>query len=103
MAAVKFSFAVITYDGGYNYYDMTEDEMSSKCCIYEAGMYFYDSIPEDERCNIDVGFPSLYDVMNYETTAWWDWPEKQLLALQSNEKIPERLKKEIGELLTMPY
>jgi hypothetical protein len=63
-------------------------------------MYFFNSIPKEEIELIDVGFPSLYDVMNYETTEWWCWPQEQLLALQSNEKIPERLKKEIGDHLS---
>lgn len=73
---------VYKYGKGSDYYDMTEKEIGDKCCIYGGWLYFYDTIPNEQKWEIDVGFAKLYDIYNYECVAWWDWPDEHKLIME---------------------
>ena len=96
----KFTLKVYTWEKGSDYYDMSEDEMKDKCCIHGCQMYFYDSLPEERQMEIDEYTPTLYDVMNYETTAWWTWPQEQLIALYKSNHLSEKFKQDVLEHLS---
>jgi hypothetical protein len=98
--SVKFPVKVYTFEKGSDYYDMSEDEIKDKCCIYECLMYFYDSLPEQEKRYIDEYSPTLYDVMNYETTAWWTWPQEHLIALHKSKHLSDKFKEVVLERLS---
>ena len=87
MEDIKFNVKVSKYNKGSDYYDMTEEEIRNKCCVYECSLYFYDTIPTEEKDEIDVGFAKLYDIYNYECVAWWTWPDKHKLIME--ERIEE--------------
>jgi hypothetical protein len=98
--SVKFPVKVYTFQNGSDYYDMSEDEMKDKCCIYGCMMYFYDSLPEQEQMDIDEYSPTLYDMMNYESTAWWTWSQEHLIALYKSESLNDKYRGYILEHLS---
>lgn len=84
MSALKFPLKVYTYGKGgqgckqaYDIFDLTEEEMQDKCCIYGSCIYWRDSIPQEEYCLISETYVELYDIWNYESVNWWNWPEEQ--------------------------
>ena len=88
MSDIKFNIKVHTYGKGSDYYDMTEEEINNKCCIYGGFLYFYDTIPDDEKCDVDVGYARLTDIYCYECTAWWYWPDehKSIMEIRVEER-----------------
>jgi hypothetical protein len=98
--SLTFPVKVYTYEKGSDYYDMTEDEMESKCCIYGCAMYFSNSIPKDEFRWIDEQHVILDDIMNYECCAWWTWSQEHLIALYKNPNIRDYRKQYILEHIT---
>lgn len=82
---VKFPLKVHVYGKGYDYYDLTEEQMEEKCCIAYDGLVFWKfSVPPESR---EVSHLTLYDIWNYESTPWWEWPEN--LRKIMHTKVPK--------------
>ena len=109
---LKFPVQVYTHGkGGCPHYDLTEAEIETQCCIVEDKMYFWNSIPQEERHLVTKVRASLYEIWNCEACGWWTWPDAQLWALYNTKTIlPEdkafierRFKKDIlAHLSTSP-
>lgn len=95
---LKYPVNIRTYGKGSKYYEMTETEMEKVCCIYGCQLYFYDSIPEEERVLVTEGHATLYDIINYECEAWWSWSDKLKWGLY--HAVPENFKKHVLEHLS---
>jgi len=98
--SLTFPVKIYTYEKGSDYYDMTEDEMEEKCCIYECAMYFRNSIPVELRWEIDESEVTLDDIMNYECCAWWTWSQTHLIALYKSPNVRRHRKQYILERIT---
>ena len=69
MGNTKYKVVVFTYNGKgvseSDCYYMTEQEIYDRCCIYECSIYFYDSIPEYRKNDIDIEHVTINDIENY--------------------------------------
>jgi hypothetical protein len=56
-------------------YQITEKDFNSKCCIYDCDIYWVASIPKNEYGAMMVGFPTFYDIYNYECSMYYENPK----------------------------
>jgi len=73
---VRFPLEVYKYNGLSYWYNLTVEELSSKCCIYGCQLYWKNSIPKEEEPLVDTFCPTLYDIYNYDASSWYEWPEE---------------------------
>jgi hypothetical protein len=74
----KFSFKIYTCSkndfAGADYYDLTMEDMTKRCCILDGVLCWENSIPQERNWDVQVQFPGFYDLWNYECFPWWDCP-----------------------------
>jgi hypothetical protein len=85
---LTFPVQVYTHGKGIRHYDLTEAEIETQCCMVYDKMYFWNSIPQEERHMVTHVSANLYDIWNCETCEWWNWPEAQLWALYNTKITP---------------
>ena len=77
-----------------SYYVLTERERNS--LAWDILYHEHDS----EWYGIDENYPTLDDIMNYECTGWWAWPQENLIALYKSPNVREHRKQYILEHIT---
>lgn len=72
--SVKLNVKVYSKNGiSCDYYDLTPNELYSKCCIYSDGqIVFYDTLTEQEKNKCWKRHVCPYDIYNYECFHYWE-------------------------------
>ena len=75
-----------------DYYEMTEQELRTKCCIYSDGqIVFYNSLTPAQKDDCWKGYVEPYDIYNYECYNWWECDNKTRAIIELSKMLKQKI------------